>query len=55
MAVLLSFSVVQFDFVCGFTSIMATFQEVQNLLAVACFEDIVDEGEFLLLWDLHTS
>ena len=37
-----------------FTSIMATFQEVQDL-AVACFEDIIDEDEFLLLRDLHTS
>ena len=35
-------------------SIMATFQEVQDL-AVACFEDIIDEEEFLLLWDLHAS
>jgi len=34
---------------------MATFWEVRDLLAVACFEDIIDENEFLLLWDLHTS
>ena len=34
---------------------MATFREVQDLLAVACFEDIMDECEFLLLWDLHMS
>lgn len=38
-----------------FTSIMATFREVRDLLAVACFEDIIDEDEFLLLRDLHTS
>ena len=37
------------------TSIMATFREVRDLLAVACFEDIIDEDEFLLLWDLHDS
>ena len=37
-----------------FTSIMATFREIRDLLAVACFEDI-DEDEFLLLWDLNTS
>ena len=34
---------------------MATFREVRDLLAVACFEDIIDEDEFLLLWDLNTS
>ena len=34
---------------------MATFREVRDLLAVACFEDIIDEDEFLLLWDLHES
>ena len=38
-----------------FPSIMATFREVRDLLAVACFEDIIDEDEFLLLRDLHTS
>ena len=38
----------------NFTSIMATFREVRDLLAVACFEDIIDEYEFLL-WDLHDS
>lgn len=53
-AVLLSFSVVQLDFV-DFTSIMITFREVQDLLAVACFEDIMDEDEFVLLWDFNTS
>ena len=54
--VLLSFSVVQFDFqFVDFTSIMATFREVRDLLAVACFEDIIDEDEFLLLWDFNTS
>ena len=37
-----------------FMGIMATFREVRDLLAVACFEDI-DEDEFLLLRDLHTS
>ena len=30
-----------------FTSIMPTFREVRDL-AVACFEDIIDEEEFLL-------
>lgn len=34
---------------------MGTFREVRDLLAVACFEDIIDEDEFLLLWDLHKS
>ena len=53
-AVLLSFSVVQLDFV-DFTSIMITFREVRDLLAVACFEDIMDEDEFVLLWDFNTS
>ena len=38
-----------------FTSIMTTFPEVRDILAVACFEDIIDEYEFLLLWDLHKS
>ena len=42
-------------FFVDFTSIMATFREVRDLLAVACFEDIIDEEEFLLLWDLNTS
>ena len=46
---------VQFDFFVDFTSIMATFRDVRDLLAVACFEDIIDEEEFLLLWDLNTS
>ena len=55
-AVLLSFSVVQFDFqFVDFTSIMATFREVRDLVAVACFEDIIDEDKFLLLWDFNTS
>ena len=53
MAVLLSISVVQFDFVHGFSSIMATFQEVRER-GVACFEDIIDKDEFLL-WDFNTS
>lgn len=53
-AVLLSFSVVQLDFV-DFTSIMITFREVQDLLAVACFEDIMDEDELVLLWDFNMS
>ena len=34
---------------------MASFREARDLLAVACFEDIIDEDEFLLLWDLNTS
>ena len=38
-----------------FTGIMATFREVRDLLALTCFEDIIDEYEFLLLWDLYTS
>lgn len=37
-----------------FTSIMATFREVRDLLGVACFEDI-DEDEFLLLWNFNKS
>ena len=45
---------VQLDFV-DFTSIMITFREVRDLLAVACFEDIMDEDEFMLLWDFNTS
>ena len=39
----------------NFTSIIATFREDQYLLAFLCFEDIIDEDEFLLLWDLHDS
>ena len=38
-----------------FTRTIATFQEVRDLLAVACFEDIIDEDEFLLLWDFNPS
>ena len=34
---------------------MATFQEVRDLLPVACFEDIIDEDKFLLLWDFDSS
>ena len=34
---------------------MATFREVRDLVAVACFEEIIDEDDFLLLWDLHDS
>ena len=34
---------------------MATFREVRDLLAFACFEDIIDEDEFLLMWELNTS
>ena len=33
---------------------MATFREVRDL-AFACFEGIIDEDEFLLLWDHNTS
>ena len=44
-----------FTFFVDLTSIMAPFREVRDLLAVACFEDIIDEYEFLLLWDLYTS
>ena len=32
---------------------MATFREVRDLLAFACFEDIIDEDKFLLLWELN--
>ena len=46
---------VQFDFVRKFYEQMAIFREVRDLLAVACFGDIIDEDEFLLLWDLHES
>ena len=56
MAVLLSLSEwSNLTFSVDFTSIMAPFREVRDLLAVACFEDIIDEYEFLLLWDLYTS
>lgn len=34
---------------------MATFQEVRDLLGVACFEDIIEEDELLLLWVFNTS
>ena len=34
---------------------MATFQETQDLLAVAYFEDIIDEDEFSLLYDLNST
>ena len=30
---------------------MANYREVRDLLRVACFEDIIDDDEFLLLWD----
>ena len=32
---------------------MAAFREVRDLLAFACFEDIIDEDKFLLLWELN--
>ena len=38
-----------------FTRIMATFREVRDLLAVACFEVIIGEDEFPFLWDFNTS
>ena len=34
---------------------MESFREVRDLLAVACFDDIIDGDEFLLLWDSNTS
>ena len=34
---------------------METFRETRDLLAVACFEDIIDEVEFILLYDLNSS
>ena len=35
---------------------MASFQRnMRDLLAVACFEDIIDEDEFILLYDLNSS
>ena len=54
MAILPSFLVVQ-------SRILATFLEVHDLLAVECFEDIIDVDElttteiFLLLWDFNTT
>ena len=34
---------------------MVTFREIRDLLAVECFENIIDEDEFLLLYDLNIS
>ena len=34
---------------------MVTFREIRDLLAVECVENIIDEDEFLLLYDLNTS
>ena len=34
--------------------LLATFREVRDLIAVACFEDIINEDEFMFLWDLHS-
>lgn len=34
---------------------MVTFREIRDLLAVECFENIIDEDEFLLLCDLNIS
>ena len=34
---------------------MVTFQEIRDLLAVECFENIIDEDEFLLLYNLNIS
>ena len=34
---------------------MVTFQEIRDLLAVECFENIIDEDEFLLLNNLNIS
>ena len=48
-------SVVFFDFLSGFYDHNGNFGEVHDLLAVACFEDIIDENNFLLLWDINTS
>ena len=34
---------------------MVTFREIRDLLAVECFENIIDEDEFLLLYNLNIS
>ena len=34
---------------------MVTFREIRDLLAVECFENVIDEDEFLLLYDLNIS
>ena len=34
---------------------MATFRETQDVLAVECFEDIIDEDEVILSYDLNSS
>ena len=41
--------------VCLSVTLMATFRETRDLLAVAYFEDIIDEDEFILLFDLNSS
>ena len=38
-----------------YLTFMASFREIRDLLAVGCFEDIIDEDEFVLLYDLNTS
>ena len=38
-----------------FSSVTVTLREVRDFLTVACFEDIIDEDEILLLWDLNAS
>lgn len=40
-------------FFVDFMSMMVIFWEVWDFLVVVCFEDIIDEDEFLLLWDLN--
>ena len=41
--------------VCLLVTFMATFRETPNLLAEACFKDIIDEVEFIFLYDLNSS
>ena len=40
--------------VCLLVTLIATFRETQDLLAVECFEDVIDEDEFILLYDLNS-
>ena len=39
----------------NFHALIATFRELRDLIAVSCFEVIIDEDEFMLLWDFNSS
>lgn len=35
-------------------AIVAAFREVRDLIAIACFKDIINEDDFMFLWDLNS-